>query len=214
VRRRTLLVGLTGGLACGKSTVLAVFAELGAATTDADLLARQAFEDEAVLGRARRLLGADAFGADGRLDRARAASVVFADPERRRRLEAIVHPEVIRLEEEEVARFTERGEEVVVCDVPLLFEAGRAPRFDRLVVVSCPEEVQVARAVGRGMSEADARRRVAAQMPVGEKAARADYVIDTSGSLEETRAAARRVYQLLRADAGALRRGEPLPERR
>jgi len=205
-----LLVGLTGGLACGKSTVLSLFASLGAATIDADRLARGALAPSSpLLGRVRDLLGDGVFDAAGAIDRARVAAKVFADPGLRLGLEALVHPEVILKEDEAIAAHTRNGAAMVVCDAALLFEAGRAPRFDRLVVVACPAALQEERAVARGMARGDARARITAQMPVADKTRLADYVIDSSGTPEETERQAREVFARLEADAGRAGGGWP-----
>jgi dephospho-CoA kinase len=197
-----ILAGLTGGLACGKSTVLARLRELGAGTVDDDAIARRALDPGSpLLERVAAALGRDLLDPDGRLDRARLAERVFADAGRRRELEAIVHPEVVRREREESERLLAAGYVVVVCDVPLLYETGGEERFDRVIVVACGPETQLQRAVARGMTEADARARIAAQMPLEEKARRADLVIDSGGTLTETLAAAERVYALLLAAA-------------
>jgi len=203
---RFLRVGLSGGLATGKSTVLAVFAALGARVLDADQLAREVLAP-GTPGHleAAEIFGAEVLAGDGSIDRAKLAAKVFADPEARRRLEAMVHPEVLRREQEwreQVEASAESG--VLVVDATLILELGRSRAYDLLVVTVCPEEEQVRRAVLRGMSAADARARLAAQMPGAEKASRADLVIDTSGSLAQTQARAREVYRELERRRAAL----------
>ena len=205
---RALLVGLTGALASGKSTVLALYREHGAGTIDADIIAREVLAPGSpLLARVRTEFGDQVFAPGGVLDRARLAQVVFRDGERRQALEAIVHPEVMRREEEAAARLAAAGHAIVVADIPLLYEVGREGRFDRIVVVACPEPIQVARAVARGMSESDARHRIASQLPIHEKAARADYRVDSSGTLEETRTRALAVWLRLEQDARRVRAG-------
>jgi len=209
-----LRVGLTGGLACGKSTVLTELAGCGAATIDDDQLARAALADGSpLLVSVRAALGDRVFRDDGTLDRARVAALVFADAEKRRALEAIVHPEVLRRERLEVARLEATGADIVVADVPLLIEAGLKSSYDRVVAVVCGEQTQVLRATARGMSEADARARIGAQLSATEKARQADYVIDSEGSLDETRQRAREVYARLTQDLTAIRGGDALAPR-
>ena len=192
-------MGLTGGLASGKSTVLEVFRAQGAEVADADRFAREALSPGSPAERAViEAFGRSILDPEGRIDRGRLASRVFQDPEARGLLEAIVHPEVIRREELWIDALEASGPSgILVVDAALLLEAGRADRYDVVIVVACHPEEQVRRAVARGMSEEDARARIAAQMPVGEKVERADLVIDSSASIEDTRAQARAVYRQL-----------------
>ncbi len=199
-----LLVGLTGGIGTGKSTVARMLARRGAVVVDADDLARRAVAP-GTPGHARVVarFGRGILGPDGAIDRKRLADVVFSDPAARRDLEAIVHPEVARMFAEEAARH--RGtDRIVVYVAPLLVEAGRADEFDVLVVVTAPEEAQVERLVrGRGMTEGEVRARIAAQLPQEEKAARADVVLDNGGSIEELERQVEELWRALRARAGA-----------
>ncbi|MCA1710620.1 MAG: dephospho-CoA kinase [Actinobacteria bacterium] len=178
-----LKVGLTGGIGSGKSSVSRLLAERGAVIIDADLIARQVVA-EGTPGLAAII---DAFGTDviknGKLDRAALGKRVFADPEQLARLNAIVHP----LVGAETARQTEAAGEaaVVVYDVPLLVENGLQSLYDVVVVVAAQPETQLARLVEqRGMSEQDARARIAAQRPLADKLAVATYVIDNDGPRE------------------------------
>ena len=125
--------------------------------------------------------------ADGSVDRAKLGPIVFADPAARRDLEAIVHPAVYRAIAAGLRAFELiGGSPLAVVDVPLLYETGHASDFDRVIVTACPPEMQLARLLGRGLTDAEARQRLAAQMPADEKAARADFVINTDGTFEET----------------------------
>jgi dephospho-CoA kinase len=180
-------VGLTGNIASGKSTVARVWARLGAAIIDADVLARRAVEPGMpAFRRIVETFGPDVLAADGRLDRAALRRIVFRDPAARARLEAIVHPEVARLREEEEAALAARGAEIVVHDVPLLFEVGLEDAFDVVVLVDAPEAIRLERLVrDRGLDEAEARRMIDAQMPAAEKRGRADYIIDNDGTLQD-----------------------------
>jgi dephospho-CoA kinase len=180
-------VGLTGGVASGKSTVSAILAELGAVVIDADVLAREVVAPGSTgLAAVVAEFGTDVLDPDGGLDRPRLGAVVFADPERRRALEAIVHP-LVRARAAEIEASAAEGS-VVVHDIPLLTETGQAPSFDAVVVVDVPVETQVERLVHiRGMSEDDARARIAAQATREERLAVATYVVDNTGTLEELR---------------------------
>jgi dephospho-CoA kinase len=190
-------VGLTGGVASGKSTVSAILAELGAVVIDADLLAREVVAPGTEgLAAVVEEFGPDVLGADGGLDRPRLGALVFADPERRRALEAIIHPRVrARAAEIEAAA---PADAVVVHDIPLLAETGQAASFEAVVVVDVPVEVQVDRMVRiRGMSEADARARIAAQADRDARLAIATYVVENNGSLDELRARVAEVYRTI-----------------
>jgi dephospho-CoA kinase len=191
-------VGLTGGVASGKSTVSAILAELGAVVIDADLIAREVV--------ARGTPGLDAvvaeFGPslltpDGELDRPAMGRLVFGDEGARRRLEAIVHPLVI----ERMAALEQAAgaDDVVVHDIPLLAEGGRADTFDAVVVVDAPRELQLERMLSeRGWTREDAEARIAAQATREQRRAVATHVIDNSGSLEQLRSRVEAVYDELR----------------
>ncbi len=189
--------GLTGGVASGKSTVSAILAELGAVVIDADLLAREVVAPGSEgLAAVVEEFGADVLGADGGLDRPRLGALVFADPDRRRALEAIIHPRG-RAGAAEIEAAAPVGA-VVVHDIPLLAETGQAASFEAVVVVDVPVEVQVDRMVRvRGMSEADARARIAAQADRDVRLAVATYVVENTGNLDELRARVEEVYRTI-----------------
>jgi dephospho-CoA kinase len=190
-------VGLTGGVASGKSTVSAILVELGAVVVDADLLAREVVAPGTEgLAAVVEEFGPEVLGPDGGLDRPRLGALVFADPARRRALEAIIHPRV-RARAAEIEAAAPAGA-VVVHDIPLLAETGQAASFDAVVVVDVPVEVQVDRMVHiRGMSEADARARIAAQADRDARLAVATYVVENTGSLDELRARVEEVYRTI-----------------
>lgn len=179
------LIGLTGGIATGKSTVARLLQEQGAEIVDADVLAREVVEPgEPALEEIRELLGERALDAEGRLDRPRVALAVFADPALRRRLEEIVHPRVRERAHRRLAELAARepAPEVVVWVVPLLFETGLHEQLDEVWVVAVSAETQVARLMTRdGLDESEARRRVAAQWPLERKLERASWIIDNEG---------------------------------
>jgi dephospho-CoA kinase len=192
------LIGLTGGAGSGKSTVASMLRELGATVLDADVAAHTVYEPGS--------LGFDMieseFGPDyvreGQIDRARLGELVFHDADARARLNAIVHPLVREWMSAQTAHALMRGAEVVVQDVPLLYENGLEALYGDVVVVFVPPRVQIERLVGRGVSEDRARAIVAAQMPIDEKRARARHVIDNSGTLEETRRQVEEVWARVR----------------
>jgi dephospho-CoA kinase len=201
--RRFLLVGLTGGIATGKSTVSAMFAHLGAKVVDADLLAREVvMPGQPALAQIVREFGPDVLQPDGQLDRKRLGAIVFADPARRKRLEEITHPAIHLRQQRILSAFDEEAYEgVVIWDAAVLIESGGARRVDRLVVVYADPAVELARLMSRdGMAEDEARARMATQMPVAEKAKLADHVIDNSGTRAETERQVREVYRKLLAE--------------
>jgi dephospho-CoA kinase len=205
VTRRFLLVGLTGGLATGKSTVSDVLRGLGCVVLDADVLAREVVEPgEPALAAIAAEFGPDVLRADGTLDRKRLGAIVFADPTRRRRVEAITHPAIrerflARLAELEAQDFAG----IVVWDAPVMIESGGYQAMDRLVVVVTDPATQRARAFARDGDAADAERKIASQMPLAEKAKLADYVIDNSGDRAATESRTREVHAALLADLRA-----------
>ena len=201
------LIALTGGIASGKSTIGRRFAELGAVRIDADELAREAVAPGSPgLARVLERFGPELAGADGGLDRAALGALVFGDPGALADLNAIVHPEVRRLLEERLAAIRAADPDaVVVYEIPLLAETGAAGGWDAVLVAEAPVEERVARMVrSRGMSEADARARLASQAGDEARRAIADRVIDTSRSREDTLAAVDAIWAELRA-GGSLR---------
>jgi len=202
--RRVLLVGLTGGIASGKSVVAARFAEHGAVVVDADQIAREVVEPGTpALARIREEFGDAVIAPDGRLDRAALGAIVFTDEAKRRILNGITHPAVLELSQQ---RFAEAGEHdpeaVVVYDVPLLNEARGRAEFDVVVVVSAPEETRIERMVAlRGMSRTEAENRIRSQAPESDRRAMADLIIESGGTLAETLAQADEVWTRLRQRA-------------
>jgi len=196
-----LRIGLTGGLACGKTFVGEALASYGCYLIHADELGREALlPGGPAFEPAIREFGPEILGPDGRIDRRRLASRVFGDPAALERLNSLVHPEVARREEELMAGFAAREPKgIAVVEAAILIETGRYKCFDRLILVACPEEEQVARAMLRdGAEEAEVRARLSRQMPLAEKRKYADFVIDTSGAKEATLRQTRAVYETLR----------------
>jgi dephospho-CoA kinase len=189
------LIGLTGGIGTGKSTVSAMLRELGAAVVDADEGARAVVEPgtpglQAVVEE----FGPGVLAPDGRLDRAALAEIVFKDPERRARLNAITHPLVGVWAAQRTAEAIAQGARIVVHDIPLLFENQRQGQFELVILVYAPDEVAVRRLLDKGITEEQARARIAAQMPIDEKRRLADLVVDNSDGLPATERQVRELW--------------------
>jgi dephospho-CoA kinase len=200
-----LLVGLTGNIASGKSTVATMLADRGATIIDADELARQAVEpgSEALRAIVERW-GAAMLTADGTLDRAALRQIVFNDPEQLEALNRIIHPEVERLRAAAVVEARARGDRIVVCDIPLLFEKKMVDQFDTVVLVDASRPVRLERVVTqRGLSATEAMAMIAAQMPSELKRARADLVIHNGGTREQLSEQVDAVWSSLLATAEA-----------
>jgi len=198
-----LLIGLTGNIASGKSTVTHLLAAKGATVIDADVLARQAVEEGTPAYRdIVERWGNDVLSADGFLDRGALRRRVFQRLDELEELNRIVHPEVARLRDRLVAEARERGDRMVVCDIPLLFEKHLVDEFDRIVLVDAPRPMRLERLMRtRGLSETEAMDMIVAQMPADLKRARADFVIDNTGSLAELEARVDEVWEALSAEA-------------
>jgi dephospho-CoA kinase len=201
-----LRIGLTGGIASGKSTVSEAFARLGAKVLDADEVAREVvLPGKPAWTKLRHTFGSEFFHPDGRLNRSKLRRLVFADPEQRSRLNEIVHPEVMREIDFRFEQLTSSAEHaVVLVDIPLLIEVGVVHRFDKVVVVYANESVQVMRLMQRdALSRQEARQALSVQIDLREKAKKADFVIDNSGTPGETQAQVEKVWQELLELAGA-----------
>jgi dephospho-CoA kinase len=196
-----LKIGLTGGLACGKSFVGQALASYGCYLIHADELGHEALAPGGTAFEpAVAEFGRDILDAAGQIDRRRLAARVFGDAEALARLNRLVHPAVQRREEQLMAEFAAREPQgIAVVEAAILIENGRYKNFDRLILVTCSEEQQVARAIHRGgLDEAEVRARLSRQMPLAEKRKFADFIIDTSGAKEETLRQTRAVYETLR----------------
>ena len=193
-----ILVGLTGGVATGKSTVAMMFEQCGAAVIDADLLARQVVEPGKPAWREIvTLFGKTVLRPDRSLDRQALGNIVFHNPKKRRQLERIIHPRVAREQQRLVRRIAKgKPRAVVIYEVPLLFEAGVDKRVDKIIVVTADRETQVSRLKKRnGLSRAEALRRILSQMPLAKKIQQADHVLDGTVPRPSLR---RQVGQLLK----------------
>lgn len=192
-RNWRLVVGLTGGLGSGKSTVLTMFRKKGAFTLDADADVQAALKRPEVLKKIRRNFGPEVFS--GRqLNRRALAALVFKNARERRKLERLIHPLVRKNFRRKLAK--KKGT-VAVCDVPLLYERGWPSRFDRVVVVDAPAAVRVKRLKKRGFSPKESAARMRAQWPLSHKVKRADFVIRNGGSIKNTQAQVNRIWDLL-----------------
>lgn len=191
------LIGLTGGIGTGKSTVARMLSARGATLVDADLLAREVVEPGTpALAEIAAEFGPAVLRGDGSLDRTALGALVFTDEEKRLRLNAITHPRVGELMQQRVAEALASAAPLVVVDIPLLFEGNRQGLFEGVLLVWAPPAVQLRRLVERdGWKEEEARQRVASQMPVEEKRALATWVIDNSGSLADTEAQVERWWR-------------------
>ena len=192
-------VALTGGIATGKSYCLAVFERLGAPVIDADQVARDVVAPGSDgLAAVVTQFGRSVLLRDGQLNRAALGMIIFANPAARQQLEDIIHPRVYAAVERWFAALTGP---LGIADIPLLFETSRESDFDLVVVAACRPDQQLARLMARThLSEADARLRIAAQLPLADKVARADYVIDTGGTKEQTATRTEAVWKKLQAE--------------
>jgi dephospho-CoA kinase len=197
-----LKVGLTGGIASGKSTIMRNFATLGCVTVDADtIVARLYRPGQAGHAAIVRAYGEGVLLPNREIDRKKLADIAFASADEAKRLNALIHPIVLAEEARMMAEAEASAEDVIyVVEATLLLEAGGKQRYDRIVVVDVSPRVQVARAIARGMTEEEVRRRIAHQMPREERVRHADYVIDNSGDPEDGFAETLRVYERLLDD--------------
>jgi len=197
--------GLTGGVASGKSTVAGMFAELGAKVIDADRLGHEVIRPPLpAYHEIVRHFGFEILDPQGEIDRKRLGAIVFSDPQELRYLNSIVHPRVIeRVEQLVTAYHLQDSRAVVLVEAALHYEAGIADRFAKMLVAWCRPGQQLERLIAKtGLPREEAERRIAAQMPAEEKRRRADYVIDCSGTLEETRAQVGTLFIKLQKLAG------------
>ncbi len=196
-----LSFGLTGGVACGKSTIARCFQDLGAYIIDADRVGHELIEPgHAAYAEILERFGKEILDPSGRIDRKKLGPTVFAEPKQLHLLNSILHPRIIaRLQELAAEEQLRNPHTVVIIDAPLVFETGMESTLRKVMVVWCYPEQQMERLTAKtGISRVEAERRIQAQMPVEEKRRRADYLIDCSGSLEQSRAQAKAIYLELR----------------
>ena len=201
-----ILIGLTGNIASGKSEVARMLADRGATVIDADVLAREAVRPETqALRDIVKRWGKDILKKDGSLDRKALRQIVFADQDELDALNRIVHPGVTRLRDREIAIAKERGDPIVVCVIPLLFERNLVEEFDAIVLVDAPRPLRLERMVStRGLEETEAMNMIVAQMPAELKRARADYVIENNGSLDDLERDVDALWSSLQRDEAGL----------
>lgn len=194
-----MVLGVTGGIAAGKSMVTEAFRQMGAVVVGADQLAREVVRPGTrVLEKLVERFGRDILRADGHLDRPALANLIFSDSRAREDLNAIMHPAIAELADKRLEELKARQPELIVYEVPLLFETGAEKRVDAVLVVTAREDVQLRRLMSRdGLDEEQARARLESQMPQAQKVARADYVIDNSASRDETLRQARELFAKL-----------------
>ena len=198
-----LLVGLTGNIASGKSTVAHLLSERGATIIDSDILARRVVEvDTPAYREIVRRWGAEILAPDGTLDRAALRRRVFKDPVQLEELNRLTHPEVVRLRDRLIADARRRGDRMIVCDIPLLFERHLAGEFERIILVDAPRPLRLERLVReRGLGETEAMDMIAAQMPAELKRARADFIVDNEGTLSALERRVEEVWSTLDQEA-------------
>jgi len=202
MERLPLLVGVTGGIGSGKSTVCAMLAGMGCELFEADRIARELqLEDAEVIRGIEELFGRDVYSRDGsgklQIDRKAIASVVFSDPEKLAALNRLIHPKVREVFVREVKRCAREGKRILCKEAAILFEAGADRDLDRIIVVAANDGLRLDRAVARGLGREEARKRMAAQWPQERLIERAHYVIFNDGTLEELRSQVEQIYQSL-----------------
>ncbi len=195
-----LKVALTGGAGSGKSTVAHMFKELGAPVVDADDAAREAVRPGTpAWEELKRTFGPEFFQKNGALDRAKMARAAFSNPEVRQQLNAILHPRITQIIKDKIRRLTEKGEKLVIVEVPLLFEAGLEASYDRIIVVYADEAEQIRRLQGRDERDTQEIAGIlAAQWPLTKKRQLAHYVVDNRGSLEDTKKQVKNIWRDLK----------------
>jgi dephospho-CoA kinase len=208
-----LLVGLTGNIGSGKSTVAQMFSERGATVIDADILARRAVEiGTAAYGKIVARWGARVLAPNGHLDRAALRRIVFSDHDQLEELNQIVHPEVERLRLRLIEQARLRGDQVVICDIPLLFERHMTDRFDRIALVDASRALRLERLVkDRDLRETEAMDMIAAQMPAELKRARADFIIENDGTFAQLERRVQDVWATLMREAEGPRSAAAVP---
>lgn len=195
-----LVVGLTGGMCCGKTTVSSMFAELGCSIVDADLISRKLVEPEQFAWkRIVKAFGPEILNKDKTLNRKKLGALIFRDPQKRKILNSIMHPLIIKEEERQVKEAEKKNHKITIVSAALMIEAGAYKRFKKIIVVHCNKETQILRIMKRErVTRKDALQRIAAQLSSTEKKSYADYLINTSGPFSQTRKQVVDVYQKLK----------------
>jgi len=191
-----LVAALTGNYGMGKSSVLSAFRDLGAVTLDSDRVVELLLKEAGVIEKVRKLLGSDVVAAGGVLDKKAVAAKIFHDPGLKKGLEGIIHPLVFERVNDFIGRIKDKNR-IVIVEVPLLFEGNYQEDFSKVITVYAPEEAAIERLENSGVTREEALLRLRSQLPIEEKKARADYLIDNSASKEETLTQVAEVYRLL-----------------
>ena len=192
-----LIAGLTGNFGMGKSYVLSLFRELGVVTLESDRIVGMLLREEGVIEKVKGLLGKDVAAPGGDLDKKAIARKIFHDRELKEKLEALLHPLVFERVEDFISKIRNR-DSIVVVEVPLLFEGNYQDRFKKTITVHTAEDIALERLERSGVPRSEALARIENQMPISEKKRRADYVIDNSGTKDETRKQVKDIYESLR----------------
>ena len=193
-----MLIAITGGIGCGKSTVLKLFKELGAVTISSDGIVHQLLEREDIKEKVKDILGKDVISSNGDLDKKKMAEIVFSDPIKRRALEKLIHPLVF----EYIKEIKNRNEDkIVIAEVPLLFEAKMEGAFNKVITVFSKEELVKRRLLEKGMEICELERRSSCQLPLNKKIEKADYVIDNSSGLSETKGQVTKLWERLKNES-------------
>jgi len=195
-------VGLTGSIGTGKSTVSEIFKQLGAYVIDADKVVHNLLKKDEIKRKLAYLLGKEIFNENGEIDRKKVASIIFKNPEKKKEIEKIIHPEVRK----EIKNFINEIEKkdknaVIIAEIPLLIEGGLYKDYDKIIVVYAPENLQIERLVKKGFTKDDALSRIKSQMPIKEKLKYADIIIENTGSLEELKNKVEKIYNELKKEA-------------
>jgi dephospho-CoA kinase len=195
-----LLVALTGNYGMGKSTVLSLFRKLGVSTLDTDSIVESLFKKKNILGKIRQLLGEKVFNENGSLNKRKVADIIFKSASLRRSLEDILHPFVF----DKIKSFIDKmdvRDKILIIAVPLVYERGYENRFDRIIVVHTREEIAISRLGKKGVPRRNALLRLKAQLPIGEKKKKADFLIDNNSVIEETMMQVKMIYKNLLTEA-------------
>lgn len=191
-------VALTGNFGMGKSTVLRLFKTLGAYTIDADELVRDIFKKPETINRIAALMGKEVITKKYVVDKKRLASMIFNDPEKRKTLERIIHPEVLKTARDIKSTILLKDPHAIILfEIPLLFEAGYEKIFDRIIVVHCNKKTAITRLIRKGFPKEEAIKRMQAQIPISRKKASADFLINNNSTIEKTKTQVRRIFNLL-----------------
>ncbi|RMA96030.1 dephospho-CoA kinase [Hydrogenothermus marinus] len=197
-----LKIGLTGSIGTGKTTVSEIFEDFGAYVIDADKVVHKLLKRKDIKEKLSKVLGNNIFDKNGEIDKKKVADIIFKNPEKKKKIESIIHPEVRK----EIKRFIEEVERkdknaVIIAEIPLLIESKLYKDYDKVIVVYSPKEIQLERLIKKGFSKEEALARINSQMPIEEKLKYADIVIENTGSIEELKEKIKKVFEDLKKEA-------------